>query len=189
MGRGRTERVRHGCREGSEMARHAVTQGRKGGAGWQLRGSGSGALSPGGDEAAMRRTRRTRVAQAAGVVQAGVVRTGRHGAGGRAADGVRGTLWVQEEEVRTGLFSNMVARCNFQASAVEVTTSAVEVTTSQNSAVAVQTCVESRRLQSFEPRNRIESVKGEGCIPPGSQRVGLSSSGVIKGAHAREEPK
>ena len=38
-----------------------------------------------------RRTKRTRVAQAAGVVQAGVVRTGCHGAGGRAADGVRGT--------------------------------------------------------------------------------------------------
>ena len=37
-----------------------------------------------------RRTKRTRVAQAAGVVQAGVVRTGCHGAGGRAADGVRG---------------------------------------------------------------------------------------------------
>ena len=46
---------------------------------------------------AMWRTRRTRVAQAAGVVQAGVVRTGRHDAGGRAADGVRGTLWVQKE--------------------------------------------------------------------------------------------
>ena len=39
---------------------------------------------------AMRRWRRTwraRVGQAAGVVQAGVVRTGRHGAGGRAGIG------------------------------------------------------------------------------------------------------
>ena len=52
----------------------------------------------------MWRTRRTRVAQAAGVVQAGVVRTGRHDAGGRAADGVRGTLWVQKE-----------ARCDVRA--------------------------------------------------------------------------
>ena len=60
-----------------------------------------GALSPGarrcGDR--MRRTWRAPVAQAAGVVQAGVVRTGSamHGAGGRAADGVRGTSWVQKE--------------------------------------------------------------------------------------------
>ena len=44
----------------------------------------------GGDEA-MWRTWLTRVAQAAGVVQAGVGQTGRRGAGGRAAGGVRGT--------------------------------------------------------------------------------------------------
>ena len=43
---------------------------------------------------AMRRWRRAwraRVGQAAGVVQAGVVQTGRQGPGERAADGVRGT--------------------------------------------------------------------------------------------------
>ena len=64
----------------------------------------------------MWRTRRTRVAQAAGVVQAGVVRTGRHDAGGRAADGVRGTLWVQKEprcDVRADCYKDIAGFLRF----------------------------------------------------------------------------
>ena len=53
---------------------------------FQQRRSATGALPPAGDEA-MWRTWLTRVAQAAGVVQAGVGQTGRRGAGGRAAGG------------------------------------------------------------------------------------------------------
>eukprot|EP00964_Phaeocystis_antarctica_P120303 scaffold84072_cov53-Phaeocystis_antarctica.AAC.1 len=41
----------------------------------------------------------TRVAQAAGAVQAGVGQTGRRDAGGRAAGGVRGAVWVQGDDL------------------------------------------------------------------------------------------